>query len=339
MHHHNQNNASPNGRASSRRAAPMFLTAAIALTGCTSSTATGSLDVLLEAEDTVVEGLTPGTEGESIQDGWTVSFNRYIAAIGPIHVIQSSDASVEEEALETHVVDLTALNAGAVSLWSFTDLAEGRWDFNYETPSATASSIRDDSVSAEDFDAMVAAGWTYLVDGTLTKSDGISCPPAALAQPGSATSNGQTNKDGDPCYDAPSISFMFGATAATEFGPCEIDEVPGVSVVANDTVSAAASIHGDHLFFNGFPEGDEGGVSRLAQWMADCDLNLDGMVTAEELMAIAPEQLSEIDERYQLGGSPITPLNNMYEYLRAQMKTQGHFQGEGECALDGVDAH
>jgi len=26
----------------------------------------------------------------------------------------------------------------------------------------------------------------------------------------------------------------------------------------------------------------------------------------------------------------------MYEYVRAQLKTQGHYQGEGECPVDGV---
>ena len=99
----------------------------------------------------------------------------------------------------------------------------------------------------------------------------------------------------------------------------------------------AATIHGDHLFFNGFPEGDEGGVMRLAQWLADCDLNLDGVVTEAELASIAPSDLPEIDTRFQLGGSPITPLANMLEYVRAQLKTQGHFQGEGECPVDGVE--
>ena len=61
--------------------------------------------------------------------------------------------------------------------------------------------------------------------------------------------------------------------------------VPGVSVTADSTQTSALTLHGDHLFFNGFPEGDEGGVMRLAQWIADCDLNLDGTVTNDELQA------------------------------------------------------
>lgn len=66
------------------------------------------------------------------------------------------------------------------------------------------------------------------------------------------------------------------------------------------------------------------------------DLNLNGLVTCEELQRIAPSMLPEINELYQLGGSPNTPLTNMYQFVMAQFKTQGHFQGEGECPEDGV---
>jgi hypothetical protein len=27
----------------------------------------------------------------------------------------------------------------------------------------------------------------------------------------------------------------------------------------------------------------------------------------------------------------------MYDYVSAQLKTQGHFRGEGECAIDGAE--
>ena len=69
---------------------------------------------------------------------------------------------------------------------------------------------------------------------------------------------------------------------------------------------------------------------RLAQWLADCDLDLDGTVTQAELEAIPLSMLSEIDGRYQLGGPPIE-ITTTYDYLVAQLMTQGHFQGEGEC--------
>ena len=74
---------------------------------------------------------------------------------------------------------------------------------------------------------------------------------------------------------------------------------------------------------------------RLAQWLADCDLDLDGTVTRTELEAIAPSDLSELDARYDLS-APFDdlPLDSMWNYLRAQLRTQGHFQGEGECPFE-----
>jgi hypothetical protein len=298
----------------------------------------GSLTVLLESEDVIVEGLEPGDGTEDIRDGWAVGFDKYIATVGDIDVHFATDESVEAEAGDVFVVDMTQVPAAGLSLWTLDGLRGGRWEFNYRTPGAGDGSTRHNSVAQADYDQMVANDWTYLIDGVLTKADGQSCPPAALATPGGRTPNGNM-LGGNACYDAPTVRFTFGATAETSFGPCEIDEVPGFAVSAGGTQTVAATLHGDHLFFNGFPEGDEGGITRLAQWWADCDLNLDGTVTQAELEAIAPSQLPELDGRYQLGGSPITPLNNMYDYVRSQLKTQGHFQGEGECPFDGVGGH
>jgi hypothetical protein len=312
-----------------------LLSVGVLLAGCgdDGDAGSGSLTVLVEAEDVIAEGLEAGDGPENIRDGWAVAFDKYITTIGDIDVRFSTDESVEVEAADVFVLDLTDVPAGGLSLWSLEGLREGRWEFSYATPGAGDGSTRHDSVVQGDYDEMVANDWTYLVDGVLTKPDGQSCPPAALATPGSKPPNGAIAA-GNGCYDAPSVRFTFGATAATGFGPCEIDDVPGFAISAGGTQTVAATIHGDHLFFNGFPEGDEGGVTRLAQWLADCDLNLDGAVTQDELQAITPSQLHELDERYQLGGSPITPLDDMYDYVIAQLKTQGHFQGEGECPVD-----
>ena len=311
---------------------------ATALLGCSDdeeATGSGMLSVLLEAEDTITEGLDPGTEGESIQDGWQIRFDQYIVVIGEIDVHLSTDESVEAEADDVFAVDLTQVPAAGLPLWEIAELQEGEWEFNYGIHSAAEGATIHSSVMQADLDEMAAADATYLIAGTMTKPDGQSCPPAALAMPGAAMPNGM-NAGGDSCYDNTSVTFRLLVPAETAFGPCEIDEVPGFSVAADGTTSVAATIHGDHLYFNGFPEGSEGGVMRLAQWWADADLNLDGDVTMEELEGIAPADLAEIDDRYQLGGSPITPLNEMWDYTIAQLKTQGHFQGEGECPFDGV---
>jgi hypothetical protein len=124
--------------------------------------------------------------------------------------------------------------------------------------------------------------------------------------------------------------------AETLFGPCQLDGVPGFAITSGETTTVAATLHGDHLFFNGFPTGDEGGIVRLAQWLADSDLDLDGEVTQVELEAIAPADLSELRD-YSFTGSPIDPLDTMWDYVIAQLKTQGHMNGEGECQVDGEE--
>ena len=305
-------------------------------TGCGSNdeAGTGSLTVLVEAEDTITEGLAAGDDLENIHDGWSATYDKFIVAIGDIDLHFATDEDLEAEAPDVFIVDLTQAPASGIPLWELDGLREGRWEFNFQTPGAGHGGERHSSVSGTDYDQMVESDWTYSIDGELTKPDGQSCPPAALVQPGDKTPNGKSS-GGNDCYAASAVRFTFGVTAETAFGPCQIDGVPGVSISAGEHETVAATIHGDHLFFNGFPEGDEGGVTRLGQWLADCDLNLDGIVTQEELENVAPEQLPELDGRYQLGGSPITPLENMYDYVKSQLKTQGHFQGEGECPFDG----
>lgn len=304
---------------------------------CSSSNeaGTGSLTVLLEPEDVIIDGMEAGPGPSDIQDGWSVQFDNYIAAVGDIDLHLSTDENVEAEGADVFIVDLKELPASGLALWEFDSLEAGSWEFYYWSAGAAHGALQHESVSDDDFDLMVENDFTYLIRGTLTNDDGQSCPPASLAEPGDSEPTG-TDDAGNDCYESTSIDFVIGATAETSFGPCAIDGVPGVAVPDGGSQTVAISIHGDHLFFNGFPEGAEGGVARYAQWLADCDLDLDGTVTQEELEAIPLSDLPQIDDRFQLGGSPISPLETVYDYVIAQFKTQGHYQGEGECPIDGV---
>jgi hypothetical protein len=304
--------------------------------GDDTTTGTGDLTVLLEAEDTITGGLDPGQDVENVRDGWEVRYDEFIVTIGSIDVRLSADASVEARDDEVFVVDLTTAPESGLPLWQLDDLRAGRWEFNFSTPGAAAGATRHDSVSAADFEQLQSNDWSYLIRGKLSQTGGKSCPPNSLAAPPAGRAPNGSNRAGDSCYDNPAIAFDLGASAVTHFGPCELDGIPGFSIASGSTQTVTATIHGDHIFFNGFPEGGEGGVLRLAQWLADSDLNLDGAVTPQELQAIAPSQLSDIDSRYQLGGSPITPLNTMWDYFRSQLETQGHMNGEGECPFNGI---
>jgi hypothetical protein len=295
-----------------------------------------TLEILLEAEDTITDGLEAGDGLEQIRDGWAVSFDKYIAVIGDIDIASSTDESKEYEAAGSFAFDLTQVGASGVPLWTIADLPAGDYEFGYHLGNASEDAERDGSVSKADFEQMVNQEWTYLIEGTINQSKGQSCPPENLAEVGNARPNGNMNGRGEPCYDHPAVSFRIGVAAQTVFGPCDVDDMSGFNIPAGGTKTVAVTLHGDHLFFNGFPERDEGGIKRRAQWLADCDLNLDGHVSVEELEAIAPADLAEFDEGYQFGGEPIE-LFTVLDYATAQLKTQGHFQGEGSCPVDRME--
>jgi hypothetical protein len=315
------------------------LLAACAFAACSDDSdeaGSGTLSVLLEPEDVVIRGLEAGDRPDNIRDGWSVDFTKYLVSIGHIDAHLSTDDHVAAEDDAVYAVDLSQLPSTGLELWELSELRRGRWEFFFELRGAKDGAERHESVAESDFSELVDNDYTYLIQGSLKKSAGQACPPAVLAEPGDKKPNGQKSGN-NPCYDANEVRFEFGAQAETAFGPCETDGVPGFSIAANNRQTISVTVHGDHLFFNGFPEGGEGGVTRLAQWLADCDLNLDGTVTRAELEQIDPAQLPELDSRFQLGGSPISPLNNMYEYVSSQLKTQGHINGEGECPIDGVE--
>lgn len=313
-----------------------ILTLGAALSACGGDdddkhTGSANLSVMLQTEDAAIEGMDAGSEGATIRDGWSVDFDTYLATVGGVHIGSTTEDGVVKKAAGTYVVDLHNIDANGVELWSLEGVAPGRWNFGFLTP-ATTDAERHESASEADLTEMKAKGWNYLIKGKIAQTAGKSCPPKKLAKPGTKTANGEKNDN--PCYDAPTVSFVLGADAQTHYGPCEVDEVAGVALTDGATASAAITMHVDHLFFNGFGIHDESKVNRYAQWLADCDLNLDGNVTMEELTKIKLAQIAELDDRYSMTNPPIK-METMADYLKAQLKTQGHFQGEGECPIDG----
>jgi hypothetical protein len=288
---------------------------------------TGTVEVRLEAEETITAGIAAGAAEDEIADGWTVAFTKYVVAIGHVELARTTtpgEHSHDEGEPASHfhgedeyVVDLKALPPTGFLLARFEGVTAQRWnEFSYELAAASATATRDPSVSQADFDEMVAGGLTYLVEGTLTKSDGESCVPGAACRP------------------ATSIAFRLGVPVPTVFSDCEAEEgAPGVAVVANTTTSVNATLHGDHLFFSAFPTGEEALVRR-AQWLANADTNGDNAVTRAELEAADAAALFPAPD-YSLTGAPFA-INTAWDFVVAQLKTQGHFQGEGECLWDGM---
>lgn len=295
----------------------------------------GELSVRLKPEITVREGIRAGDDSEDIRDGWDVSFEKYVVVVGPVFLAFLSDEHQTAEQPSAFAIDLKRVPESGLELWKFSGLASGRWNFGFEISGGDHAPARHDTVTKADFETIVDGDLTYLIEGTLAQSGGRSCPPKNLVSVGDRQPIGPKSY-GNDCYLAEEIRFEFGVSAETVFGPCELDGLPGVAISDGSVKSTSITLHGDHIFFNGFPVGDEGSVIRLAQWLADSDLDLDGVVTRAELEAIPIGSLGAIDpDTYQLGGSPI-PLKTAYDFVRAELKTQGHMEGEGECEVDGV---
>ena len=259
----------------------------------------GNLTILITAEETIPDGIPDGGD-EGIQDGYSISFDKYIISVGFVDMsMGGSDQQLGENVL---VADYTAIPTVGEELDAFMGIPTGQYDqFGYETPVPTSDSIRSSTVSEEDFDLMVENEWTYWIEGTLTSS-----------------------------LDPFSIDFIIQANVPTVYSECGIEGQPlGVAVSTNSSVEA--TMHGDHLVFNGCPA-DESNVTRLAQWMADVpDLNMDGVLTQDEFEAADDIGTLFPQDTYDFAECPLA-INNAWDFVRAELGTQGHIDGEGECA-------
>lgn len=200
-----------------------------------------------------------------------------------------------DEEIASERVLVVDLSAGSAELATIDAVPVDRWDFAWSMRAVDAE--RHESARQDDFDEMIANDWTYLIEGTL--SDG-----------------------------ARTISFRLGVPVPVRFGPCEAEDgLPGATITEGGT-TVAVTLHGDHLFFDAFPSGAEV-IERRAGWLAGSDLDGDGAITQAELEASEAGLLFPSDT-YNLAGAPI-PIENGWDFVRAQLTTQGHFQGEGEC--------
>ncbi len=291
--------------------------------------ALGNLSVLLEAEETITGGIAAGPGPEAIQDGWSVAFDKYLVVIGDVKIQLATDANVERTAEQLFAVDLTRVPESALPLWQIDDLSAERWAFGYALRSAGPDVTPHDSVSATDFAEMSENGWTYLIEARLENPTGEACPPASLAEPPAGAVPVRTDAEGNACYAHTELGFRLGVPVEVEFARCESDGLLGVAIPDGAAATVTATLHGDHMFFNGFPSEDEGGVTRLAQWVADSDLDLDGELTREELSSITLADLPAL-ANYQFGGTAAR-LDTPWDYVIEQLRTQGHMNGEGEC--------
>ena len=286
------------------RAAALLLPA-LPLAGCAEPT--GRAQIFVEPEDTVSEGLTPGSSEENIKDGWAVAYDRFLVAVGNVRASRSdSDEKFSDSTV--FVLDLRGAPAGGYVITTFDDMTATRWDrFGFDLPNATQGAKALAPTTDADVALMVENGFSIYIEGSITK-----CPLAGMCDPASE------------------VTFRWGLSAGTAFDDCATEDgFTGFAVPEGGTAQVKPTIHGDHWFFNSITAGTEL-TERYAQYIADCDLNMDGETALDELkQAKASDVLPST--KYNLSGALTGPINTAFDYVLAQARTLGDFQGDGEC--------
>lgn len=275
----------------------------------------GTVQVFVQPEDSIPDGLQPGTGNENVKDGWTVTYEKFLITIGNVRAGQSARASEQLAEPKVYVVDLMRVPAGGVVIASFSGAEATRWDkFGFDMPNAAASAERTSGLSDLDHDLMVNGGLSLTVKGTLTMPGGRSCRPTAPTD----------------CVTRETVAFEWRLKAGTSFDDCASQTgETGFAVPTGGTVQIKPTVHGDHWFFTNITQGAEV-TERKAQWIADADLDRDGNTTLEELRQVRASDLFTQARGYNLSGA-IIPVNSAFDYLEAQARTLGDYQGDGEC--------
>jgi hypothetical protein len=278
-------------------------TLALLCLSCEEGTAhgNGKLRILLTAEESITEGLEVGSDGENSQD-YAVRFDKYLTVVGGV-TIGRSRSGARQSFTQSALVDLKQVPSEGIELGELSDVSAGTWDkVSFRTPVATADMVRLGSLSEEDANIMIAGAYTYWIQGEVLRPQSAGGP----------------------------VSFDIRASVDTQFSDCSYEGEPGLAVVENGTSTATFTLHGDHIFFNAFPAAGEETIKRLAGYLAEADANGDHKVDSAELVQADASDLFTQARGYSLAGAPI-PVVSAFDFVRAQLASQGHFRGEGEC--------
>jgi hypothetical protein len=287
----------------------------LALTGCgDESEGTGRVQVFVEPEDTIPDGLEPGTGEENIQDGWTVSYDKFLIAVGNFRATRSANTSDQLSEPQVYVVDLKNVPSGGLVIAEFGDVTARRWDkVGFDLPNANERAARAEGTAQVDYELMLDNRYSIYIEATMTNPAGQSCLPTAPTD----------------CAAATSVTFKWGLRAGTSFDDCAPESGDaGFAVPSGGTAQIKPTIHGDHWFFTNITQGAEI-TERRAQWIANSDIDRDGETTLDELRGVQAGDVFP-SPQYNLSGA-IIPIRTAFDYLEAQTRTLGDYQGDGEC--------
>jgi hypothetical protein len=250
----------------------------------------------LVAEETIVNGLTAGPNEDDTRD-YGVQYSKYMVVVGRTTIGNSSAHETRSDP-DAYIADLRQVGTTGLTMITFDDLRSGQWDqFGYQTPIAQAGFRALGGVSAADAQLMIDQKLTYWIEGVV-----------------------QAEKP---------VSFVFKVGDDALYTDCENDGEPGIAVTEGRTTTAQVTLHGDHLWFDSLVRGDESTVVRRAAWLVKADKDGDGKVSSDDLKSVKAEEVFPTSQGYNLSNA--RPIVTAYDFIVAQLASQGHLNGEGEC--------
>ncbi len=298
----------------------VLIAAACLLAACggkgTSGNGTGNAQIFVVPEDSITKGLAAGTALDTVQDGWTVTYTKFLAVIGNVRAASTANSGDSVSEPKVYVIDLLHTPESGFLLADFEGIDATRWDkVGYDMPDAAASDLAAGSFTqAADVQTMVGKGYNLYLEGNITKTGGQSCDP----------------KNPATCQKEEKVTFRWGIADGTSYADCApAMGDAGFTVPTGGSTQHKPTVHGDHWFFSNIPHGSSEITKRLAQWIANCDLNHDGETTLDELkMVKAPDAFPAA--AYNLSGG-LVPIATAYDYLLAEAASIGHYDGDGDC--------
>jgi len=288
---------------------PSTLAALFALTACggDETGGNGSLRVRLSAEQGAKVGYPFTADGETIGfvDGWSLTFDTVVAGVGGLRL---RTASGEEAVVDVDDV-VAELQVEDPLAWTLEGIPARRWDrvsYDLRVPPVGARNLG--AVSETTLARMRTLGAALYVAGTATPATG-SAVTFELYLPDAVAA--------DRCLSG-------------------LDDTDGVVVAANTVNDVELTLHLDHFFFDSLADD---AVMRFeaigAAANATNQVTLDDLTTQSltDMRNTAGDPL--VDEAgapivYDPGAAPLA-AQTLREFIRANARTVGHFNGEGHC--------
>jgi hypothetical protein len=264
---------------------------------------TGKVSFTTWGEDYVQDEIPvdPG-DGSGFVDGWTVKYSKFLVNFQNIKVADSAGATAA--ALDGSLLFDNHL-VGVKPIIDFSDVPAKAWDkVSYQIAPVSADTEMGEGTTAADKKLMLDGGYSFYVEATANKGD-------------------------------ISKHYTWGFTIATNYEECHSEQdgkdEAGIVVTNNATITVQLTTHGDHLYYDRLQASPDPAVKTSLRFddLAKADKDDDGELTLDELDAAL------LDVRlYDPSGLDAATQG---AFVTSLARTIGHFRGEGECTISGIE--